>query len=30
LPEGCNRECIHIQSGASLGLQQLKATLKLK
>ncbi len=30
LPEGCNREYIHIRSGASLGLQQLKATLQLK
>lgn len=30
LPEGCNREYIHIRSGASLGLEQLRATLKLK
>ncbi len=30
LPEGCNRKYIHIRSGASLGLQQLKATLQLK
>lgn len=30
LPEGCTKEYIHIQSGASRGLEQLKATLKLK
>jgi len=29
-PEDCNRKFIYIRSGASLGLQQLKATLKLK
>lgn len=30
LPEGCPRECIHIQSGASRGLEQLKEIIKLK
>ena len=30
LPEGCTKEYIHIQSGASRGLERLKATLKLK
>ena len=30
LPEGCTSEYIHIQSGASHGLEQLKAMLKLK
>lgn len=30
LPEGCAGEYIHIQSEASRGLEQLKATLKLK
>lgn len=30
LPKGCKREYIHIQSSASLGLEQLRATLKLK
>ena len=30
LPEGCTCEYIHIQSGASRGLEQLKAILKLK
>lgn len=30
LPEGCTKEYIYIQSGASRGLEQLKATLKLK
>lgn len=30
LPEGCNRDYIHIRSGASLGLEQLKAILKFK
>ena len=30
LPEGCTKEYIHIQSGASRGLEQLKTTLKLK
>lgn len=30
LPEGCTGEYIHIQSGASRGLEQLKAILKPK
>lgn len=30
LPEGCTEEYVHIQSGASRGLEQLKAILKLK
>lgn len=30
LPEGCERTYIHIQSGASDGLEQLKTELKLK
>ncbi len=30
LPEGCERTYIHIQSGASYGLEQLKTELKLK
>ncbi len=30
LPKGCTGENIHIHSGASRGLEQLKAILKLK
>ena len=30
LPDGCVKEYVHIQSGASQGLKQLKSTLKLK
>jgi NAD-dependent deacetylase len=30
LPRGCDMEHVHIESGATLGLQQLKAILELE